>query len=351
MNLRTLGNSSVLAVALTYGLLLRLAFSAGLFGFLLAVLVLLSLWRYAYAVLRGIAQGRTSIPPPGPETMNPVGELTLIVHFGLFFAALYFLATTPLFGAGWFVALLRWSSVVLLVMVFPASAALMGFTGNSAAALNPSNIAGVIGTMGRSYARLVIACIGLLLFTQLASALLGSSSLALLFRDIVAVWGFLGIFTLIGAALREHSADFAIPGRVAPEEWQQRDRQRGWQQTLDRAYGSIRGGLVAEGYRTIKELLAAENDSVEAYQWAFNSMLTWQDQTHALQLAPRFIERLIDAGREHSALELVGQCRKLARDFAVPPESAARLADYARALGRHGAADELAVFSPRVPTP
>ncbi|HLF10596.1 MAG TPA: hypothetical protein VJA26_05225 [Gammaproteobacteria bacterium] len=125
------------------------------------------------------------------------------------------------------------------------------------------------------------------------------------------------MFALIGAAIRERSADFDIPGQVlASEELQQLDRQRKWQATLDRAYGSIR-----------------------------------KDPTHALHFAGRFIERLIEAGREINALELVAQCRRLSRDFAVPAQSAARLAEYARAIGRHGTADELADFSRRVPHP
>jgi hypothetical protein len=69
-----------------------------------------------------------------------------------------------------------------------------------------------------------------------------------------------------------------------------------------------------------------------------------------LQFAQRFVERLIEAGRAHGALELVSQCRRLSRDFAVPPTIALRLADYARTIGRHGVADELAALSPRAPS-
>jgi hypothetical protein len=170
-------------------------------------------------------------------------------------------------------------------------------------------------------------------------------------RDIVATWGFLTVFALIGAALREHRREFDIPGeRIDADELGRREHEREWRRILDLAYGSIRGGLVAEGYRTIKELLAAEAESVDAYQWVFDHMLKWQDQTHALQFAQRFAERLIDTGSAHSALELVSQCRRLSPDFAVPPVTAVRLADYARTIGRHGVADELAALSPRAPS-
>lgn len=80
-------------------------------------------------------------------------------------------------------------------------------------------------------------------------------------------------------------------------------------------------------------------------------MLTWQDQTHALQFAHRFVDQLIEADRAHTALELVAQCRRISRDFTVAPATAERLAAYARTIGRHGVADELAALSPRAPSP
>jgi hypothetical protein len=74
-------NSSVLVVAVVYGLLLKLAFGAGLFGFVLAVIVQISLWRYSYSVLRSLAQGRSNIPAPDAESLNPFTEWRLLVLF------------------------------------------------------------------------------------------------------------------------------------------------------------------------------------------------------------------------------------------------------------------------------
>jgi hypothetical protein len=264
--LKALTNSSVLVVAVVYGLLLKIAFGAGLFGFVLGVIVQISLWRYSYSVLRSLAQGRSNIPAPDAESLNPFTEWRLLVHY-LFFALAFFLfGTTPLFGDGLLGDLVRVTGTGALVIAFPASAAIMGFTGNPAAALNAASVAGVIRTMGGGYTRLLAACVSLALFTELAPVVLGRSGLALLARDIVATWGFLAVFALIGAALREHRREFDIPGeRMDDDELRRREREREWRRILDLAYGSIRGGLVAEGYGTIKQLLAAEADSVDAY--------------------------------------------------------------------------------------
>lgn len=268
MRWKALTNSSVLVVAVVYGLLLKIAFEAGPFGIVLSTIVQISLWRYAYTVLRWIAQGRANVPAPDAESLNPFTEWRLVVHYLFFALAIFLFRTTPLFGAALLADLVHLGGTTALVIVFPASAAIMGFTGNPAAALNPTSIAGVIRTMGGGYVRLLAACAALALFTELAPAVLGRGAFVLLTRDIVATWGFLATFAAIGAALRAQRREFDIPGeRKDDDELRAGDREREWRRILDLAYGSIRAGLVAEGYRTIKELLAAENDSVDAHQW------------------------------------------------------------------------------------
>jgi hypothetical protein len=284
--------------------------------------------------------------------MNPVGESGLVLHFILFALALVFFETTPFFGDGVAAAIIRGAGLTALLVIFPASATLMSLTFNPGAALNPASIAEVIRTMGADYLKLLLACAGLALAIELLRTVLGNGILARIPLEIVSVWSMLATFALIGGAIHEHRDDFDIPGhRRDPDEVRAIDRDKERQKTLDRAYTSIRGGLPAEGYRTIKELLAAENDDVDIYQWVFNRMLEWEDQAHALGFASRFIERLVAAGREHGALDLIAQCRRLQRDFTAPPAAAARLAQYARTIGRHGVADELAALSPRAPLP
>jgi hypothetical protein len=343
-----LTSGSLLAAAIVYGLLLQLASGAGLFGIPLAILVLLSIWRYGYAVLRSIAQGRTEIAAAGLETMNPVGELPVILHFVLFASAAFFFATTPLFGDSSVATAFRWVALAIVVGTFPASAALVAFGGNAGAALHPAHVGGVIGTLGRGYLKLLAAACAVSLFTNLVVGVVLPNLLVELLGAAVAVWGWLTVFALIGAALHEHREELDIPGaRKTRDQWARIDREHVRQQTVDRAYGSIRSGLVAEGYRTLRELVSAEHDSLEIHEWLYGKLLTWEDPAHALQIAGRLIDELLAANRAHEALDVVCECRRLSRDFAVSPESAARLAEYARAIGRHAIADELAEVTPR----
>jgi hypothetical protein len=234
-----------------------------------------------------------------------------------------------------------------VAFVFPASAAIMAMTANLVAAFSPAAIGTIIRELGADYAKLVALCAALAGVTgAIGSALIGGWLLGLV-GSAVAVWGLLGLFLLIGGALRAHRADFdLLEGLDDAEERVLRERQRGWQKTLDHAYASLRSGLPAQGYRTIKDLVAREEESLDIYQWAFNRMLEWEDQSHALQFAERFAARLWDEGRKMSAVELAQQCKRLSPAFVLPEPLGTELAAYARGVGRDRLADELRAALP-----
>ncbi len=136
---------------------------------------------------------------------------------------------------------------------------------------------------------------------------------------MVAVWASLALFLATGATLRAHRFELDLmQGVDDAEQRAEQDRQAQWQKTLDRAYASVRSRLTPQAYRTVKELLESEGDSLEIYQWTFNGMLAWDDPRHAAMLGERFAQRLWQAGRKVDALELAQRCRKLSPSF-VPP--------------------------------
>jgi hypothetical protein len=343
VDLRPLGNSTLIVVAVTYGVLLEIAASSFLFGLTLWWMVSLSLCRYGYAVLRDVARGRPRLPPPGLETMNPFTELSAALHFTFFALLAYLCATTPLLGNGLLVAAVRYVGLGTVLAVYPASAAVLGITGNLSAALNPLSFGAVIGVLKGRYAALLGMCalLGLAVgVTQ--SIVLTTGFLADVLGQIVSAWAFLALSATIGGAIHAQRADFDLPGEMDQrEERDRQDRERAWSQALDRAYASIRSGFVDRGYGTVKELIASERDSLEIYQWVFNRMIGWEEPQHALELGRRFVARLVAEKREHNAVTLIDQCRRLSPTFAIPPEAAV-LSDYARAIGRPRLAEELA---------
>lgn len=338
VDFRALGNTTVIVTAVVYGFLLRLAGFAGLFGVLLWFLVMLSLWRYGYAVLRHVASGWNHFPPPDIESTNPFGEFAVVFHSLLFSLLLYLLATTPFVDGA-----LRWLLLLAVLAVFPASAALMAMTRNVYAALAPPSIASLVRELGGDYGRLLGVSVSLGALMALASWLSEVSFVLGLLGEILAVWVVLALFLATGATVRAHRADFdLVEGLDDAAERRERERREDWQKTLDRAYASVRSGLQAEAYRTVKELIASEGESLEIHQWTFNGMLAWDDPRHAALLGERFVRKLWDAGRKVEALELAERCRKLSPQFVPPAAFTQELATYARSLGRHRTADDLA---------
>ena len=338
IDFRPLANTTVIVVACVYAVLLPMALFAGIYGLFLEAILLLSLWRYSYAILRNVARGWNHFPPPDVESMNPFDNFAVVFHYVFFGALTVLLITTPFING--FVRVLGLAAVAL---VFPASAAIMGMTNSLGAALSPASVWSIARDLGADYARLVAVCV-LLVVLGAMSGLLWQLSWSLgLAGEVFAVWTTMALFLAIGATLRAHRFEFdLLEGADDVEQRDERERHEEWQKIADRAYASVRSGLPAQAYRTIKELIEGEKDSLEVYQWTFNAMLAWDEPQHAAMLGERFAKRLWDEGRKVDALELAQRCRKISPSFQPPAAFTAELAAYARELGRHRLADDLA---------
>ena len=355
MDLKPIFNSTLLFTAVVYGFVLWIAERANViklgpgwiglgFGFLIGYMITLSLFRFAYHVLREVALGRKYITPPDLESTNPVAETTLALHATLYTLLTVMFSLMPRIIDGPTGEYVRVLGLILVLGTFPASVAVMAMTRNSAAALSPISIGAVIKVLRADYLLLLGWCGAVVVLAALASALFGGGSGVV--DEIIGVWGFLALFALVGSAIRAHRADFdyADVDEIRAQHAED-DRRRGWHSAVDRAYASIRSGFVDRGYNTLKQLIATEGDSLEVYQWVFNRMLEWQEKKFALDLARRFVVRLVEEKREQAALDLIQQCRRLSPTFEVPSEIAAKLSTYARAVGRPKLAEELATVA------
>jgi hypothetical protein len=340
VNLRPISDSTLIVAAVFYGVLLAVAGRAGIFGIWLGFILLLSLWRYSYAVLRATAQGRRKLVAPEIETLNPIGDWRLVLHFIAFPALLIVLSWVRPFGAQGLGLALNFAAALGVILMFPASAALMGITSRLEAAFNPVSLGHVIRTLGRSYYVLVAVCAGVWLAAALLPSLgIGTSAIGI----SIAAWAVLVTFALTGTLLREHRNDFDIAGEIETEEERQaRFMRLEWRKTLDLAYASIRSNLVAEGYETLRKLTARHGESFDIHYWLFDNMLEWEDRRHALEIGARVIERHVADGELTLAFDLFTRCRRTGTAFSVSPAAAAALAGFARSIGRNGVADELA---------
>jgi hypothetical protein len=335
MNLAPFRNPTLIITGVVYGTLGTIAKLAGILGIWLGILLALSLWRYCYEVLRRFAQGRSELPPPDIESMNPVGELLLVLHFFAFPGLIF--ATTPYQPVGTLVA-------IFVAFVFPASAALMGITRDLTASLNPVAIARFIGIFGRDYIKLVFAYLGISFLAMFIDGVVISQLgfFSLIFSMMLEVWALLVVFALIGEVVHQRRLELDIPGELrSQEDFDQSVREREWKSVLDRAYASIRGGLIEAGYLTLRQFLEHNNNSAESQYWLFENMLEWENKRYALEVAARLIEDQVEQDRPASALELYQRCRRFDSEFSLSRPIAERIAHYAHSIGQHGVASEL----------
>ena len=337
IDFKPLANTTVIVVAAVYALLLPMALFAGVYGLFLAAMIALSLWRYSYSVLRHVARGWNHFPPPDADSMNPFSEFAVVFHYVFFGSLTVLLVTTPFIGD-----FARIIGLAAVAVVFPASAAVMGMTNSLSAALNPASVWTIARELGADYSKLVGVCALLVALGGMSGLLWQVSWMLGVAGEIFACWAMLALFLAIGSVLRAHRFQFdLLEGADDAEQRDERERHQKWQRTADLAYASVRSGLPAQAYRTIKELIESERDSLEIYQWTFNAMLAWDEPKHAAMLGERFAKRLWEVGRKFDALELAQRCRKLSPSFAPPAAFTAELVGYARELGRHRLADDL----------
>jgi hypothetical protein len=92
MDPKPIFNATILVTAVVYGFVLwivtprSLAALAGpaLFGLVVYFMLSLSIFCFAYHVLREVALGRKYITPPDLESTNPVGEFSFAPHAALY---------------------------------------------------------------------------------------------------------------------------------------------------------------------------------------------------------------------------------------------------------------------------
>jgi hypothetical protein len=344
MDLKPLTSGSLVAAAAFFGFFLTIIGLAGLFGIWAAFVLVPALWHYCHAVLLAAAQGRRTIPTVEIDRLNPLGGWRVTAHFIVFWLFLFMMLYVQPLGATGFGAALNWTVVLATAFVFPASAAVLAVTSSLEDAMSPRAVARFIGILGPSYFVVVLSCAALALGGALAPTYIFPRIrfLPLILDNIVAVWALLATFVALGVLIRQHRTEFAIPGEVeTAAEYAERLQRREWRNTLNRAYGSIRSGLVAEGYKTLHELSAQHGNSVEILYWLFENMLDWEDRTHALQVGARLIERHVADNNLYAALELLSRCRHVDPKFAVAAPATVALADFARSIGRHSLADDL----------
>jgi hypothetical protein len=327
----------ILIAALSLGFLL--AGRAGLPGMVLALLLLIWLFNYAYVLLEQIAHGAREPPVLAIEMLNPVNEprpllqlLIVLVVYGAVRLLAY-----PLSAA------LALALEVLALIALPASIGALGVGDSFWQAINPLVLWQIVQTLRLGY----VAIVAVVLAEGLGLSLLATRAMLPWWLLIpLTQFAWLSVFSLIGGSLYEQRAALGheaidTPERRAARAQRELDRLRA--RFMDSVYGEARGGNLPAAWQTIEHELAVQDYAFEFYDWLYERLGKLDNRRLASRLAQDYLSRAL--ARDNARVtRLVQRC--VAADPAFRPRSAAetlRVAELACLAGDRSTAQALLI--------
>lgn len=298
-----LTDTTVTLALIVFVLLFSLARAAGGFGIWLAIIILPAFFRYLLQLLEARANGRNP-PPPGIELFNwaqNFWSLAPLVLLCVLIWGSYFLASNVSFIAAWMLA-------VSILLLYPASMAVLAMTHSPAESLNPAALFVLLKTCGPPYLLVPAVVVAMSLMTWY----LGTVGATQIVTNAAAMYTLFLMFTLTGSVLRKKGASISVdmpPAREPDAEKLDADLTHERTQVLNHAYGFISRGNRQGGLQHLAKWIEKEVDAGEAYQWFFEQMLKWESNEAALFFAQRYLAWLLKHRRDVQVLKLIARCR------------------------------------------
>jgi len=292
---------SILLAMTGFWLLGSLAKAGGMLGLWLGAILLPAFFRYALYILDARSKGQ-EVPALGIEMFTWVENnwslFPLVLLCGYVWAAVYLANNVSILAA-----LL---SGVFLLIIFPASMAVLSVTRSPMQSLNPVAITTMIRSCGWEYGYVVLTMpVLLLVMVYILSPVLPDFIMQLLW-----IYAYFLAYSLTGAVVESAAvvADVSIPDAIemtADEHEERRTADR--MKVANHAYGFVSRGNRAGGLAHIQSFIDGEQDKEEAYNWFFNQMLKWENTDAALLFAQSYLHQLLSQQRDTAALKLLSQ--------------------------------------------
>jgi hypothetical protein len=266
------------AVLIVFALLLFIAAKAGIAGIPLALILFSWFFKYAYILFDHTVRGFDEPPILDIQMLNPLDEqrpLAQLLILGLIYLA------------------------VVVALLLPASAAVLGLEGNILKAAYPVAWVRLVWKLGPMYL-LVLAVIG---GYSLLIVLLGRWVVWLPLQIAIFMFCILSVFSVLGGALYERRHELELETYHSPERTEERvqaQERRKSEHELTEAYGKMRAG----------------------------------SHTVAWQLTEDYVDRLLTLKRNGEALDVVAQ--RLREDPSFRPKSASATLQIARLAAAGG---------------
>ncbi len=299
--------TTVLMVLVLFTVILTIATNGGALGLLVLIFGLPPIFRYLMLIVEDCARGES----PGAldaDFFQWVG--------GTY--AFFPLPLTVIFGvAGWYAHDAYGmagviATLVVFVLVFPTSLALLAITHSPLQSVNPVAMWRLVIS---SYHTFWIAPLYLALivwFSMQGPALpdfVNNAVHLFLIFSFAAVTG-----TLIAADRLIDEVD--VPEPIAPLRSKvDNDVEQGRVLTLSHAYGFISRDNRESGFRHIFAEIERDPDPLRAWHWYFERMLTWDEKQHSLFFAQHCVRDMLANDETIPALKIIMRCRLLNEQF------------------------------------
>ncbi|MDH3440842.1 MAG: hypothetical protein OEM63_08830 [Gammaproteobacteria bacterium] len=273
-----------------------------IFGLLIGLAVLGTMFRYAIQVLENRSQGlRTPVLDIDALTLfsNAWTLFPMVLCVAVGWAATY-LGGTGNAGAATALA-------VVFALLFPASMGVLAITHSPLESIKPVALYRLIQRCGASYVWIPVVIAAM----TFATAGISQSGAPLLLIVVLRTYIVFLAFTLTGAVVRESgvSGDVSIGEENDRYESDYRDELTGERQKVaDHAYGFISRGNREGGFKHIRQWINSDPDPDDAVGWFFNEMMRWENKDAALFFGQECLSHFLHHDNDALALKLIARC-------------------------------------------
>jgi len=311
----------------------------GILGMFGAAFLLIWVFKYCYVLIERLADGATEPPVMDTDMLSP-------------FETRPWIQAVLLFGGGWICYELGGTAGTtlgfVLLALFPATVAILGFGEAPWQAVNPVTLMRVIRGLGPYYLLLLLA----LLICGAIAWLLARIDLWAVLENAIRLWGLVAFFGLVGASIYVRRKQLGYEPSKSPERAAARveaERLKDRARMVDDVFQLVRIGKHVDATAPLAKWLRdtdAEHASKDAYYIAEQS-LKWDSPAALNPIGSTLIRHLMRFGRPDAALAVFEILRTRAPNFTMDSVQDLRtLAEYAESNGREALAQSMRLETP-----
>jgi hypothetical protein len=322
-----------------FALLLTFCLSAGFYGLFAAMFLLIWFFKYCYVLVEHLADGAPEPPVMDVDMLSP-------------FETRPWIQGALLFGGAWLCHRIGGNAGLVLGLVllaiFPATVAILGFGEHAWQAVNPVSWMRVMRGLGPYYVALLFA----LGVVAAIAWLFARLPLWSLIENAVELWCVVAFYSLVGASIYMRRRQLGYEPSRSPERAAARaeaERLKLRARMVDDVFQLVRIGKHVDATAPLAQWLRdiePEHAAKDSYHLA-EQALKWETPAALNPIGSTLIRHLMRFGRPDAALAVFETIRTRAPNFTMDSANDLRtLADYAESTGREALAQSMRLETP-----